>query len=202
MDASALPSAASLADISARLARILNALLYLVGNNVYRHPFLHTIILPFWRRIARDTGRLQRLLARLADGKLPATRHGKPRGPRKTTYSKPELPTEPGWLLKHLTWHAAGLGSQLEYLLAQPEAAPLLEIPAFARIVNPFRRMLGNRRPAPRPPRPKRAPPAQEPRPAKPIPAHYRARLARIPARHRPVVEAALRRLLPDPAPD
>ena len=202
MDVAALPSAASLADISARLARILDSLLYLVGNNVYRVPFLHTIILPFWSRIGRDTRRLQRLLARLAAGKLPRPRHCKPRGPRTTPARKPVLPTAPGWLLKHLGWEAAGFGSQIEHLLRSPEAAPLLEIPAFARIINPYRRMLGMRRPAPRPPKPKRERPPQEPRPTKAIPASYRKRLARLPDRHRQTVERALRRLLPDPAPD
>src|SRR5690348_15536876 len=205
MNAAALPSAASLADLSGRLEQLLAALLKVVGNRSYLVPGLQEPVVPFRKRIARDTRRLQRLLARLAAGKLPTSRQCKPRGPRKAPYRKPVLPTARGWLGQAGGYDARGIGSQLEYLLSEPDAAALLAIPAFARIINPFRHMLGNppRPPKPpAPPKPERERPAQDRRPTTALPAAYRKRLARIPARHRPVVERALRRLLPDPAPD
>ena len=75
----------------------------------------------------------------------------------------PVLPTGRGWLVRVLGHEAAACASQLEHLLADPEAVRLLaQAPGAYRILNPLRRLLGIGPFAPRqrPTRPQPAPPA------------------------------------------
>ena len=54
------------------------------------------------------------------------------------------LPSGRGWLVRALGYEAAGYGSQLAALLAEPELQALLTtVPAAGRILRPLCRMLG-----------------------------------------------------------
>ena len=152
-------------DYARRFGLIIAGLRAVVASGLLRHPILSLIILPLYKRLGRATRRFDRLMARIAAGRLPQ--------PRKHTHSgktiaKPAIPTHHGWLVRALGHHGAAYGSQLQYLLAEPGMAELLAVcPAAARIFRPLCRMLGQPDPAPRPPRPRppRAVPPRDPTP-------------------------------------
>jgi hypothetical protein len=117
-----------------------------------------------WRRLRRIATRATNVAARLAAGApLPAIR-SRPKSPRPARPPPLRLPGSHAWLVR-LIPATAGYGSQLQYLLADPDMAPLLASPSLRRMLNPLCRMLGiPKPPAPRPP-PSPNPAAAAPRP-------------------------------------
>jgi len=88
------------------------------------------------------------LVARLAAGTLPAERPAAPR-PLRTRPARVapadalRLPRGYYWLIRLLPYEAAGYGSQLQALLAEPEMAALLAAaPQAGRILRPLCRLL------------------------------------------------------------
>ena len=183
---------ASLPYLARQLGIILTTLAAVVARRFLREPRLATLTVPLWNCINRTAYRFRRLTVRLAAGPLP-----KPRA-RKPGHGGPHphiLPTGRGWLIRTLGWEAAGCGSQLEFLLAEPAAVEFLAlVPGARRILSPIGRMLGLAAFAPKPrvrkprrkPRP-RKPRARAPRaPAKPLPTY----LVRVPSAHWPWLPA------------
>ena len=171
MHAQPLPATPNLAPSfgGTSLSGILRTLAALIARRFLHHPLHAALTIPLWQHLTRAALRLDRLLARLAAGKLPPPR------PRASNRSGPRhrsvFPTTPGWLIRALGAEAAIYAAQLEALLAAPEAADLLACTAARRTLAPIRRMLGLA-PA-RPRRPAAAAPArQPPPPPDPIPPH------------------------------
>ena len=75
---------------------------------------------------------------------VPAVRQVRAARVVKARVVKVRLPSGRGWLVRALGYEAAGYGSQLAALLAEPELqALLLAAPAAGRILRPLCRMLG-----------------------------------------------------------
>ena len=145
-------------DFAHRLGIILAALAALIARRFLREPRLAALIVPLWSRLQRAARRFERLMARLAAGKLRKPHRSGPSGPHATA-----LPAGRGWLIRALGPEAAPYATQLETLLAEPAAAGLLAaIPAARRIVHPIARLLAIGAFAPRP-RPAPAPAAASP---------------------------------------
>jgi len=175
MSAAPLPIPASrlAPDLARRVGLILAALAALLARRFLREPRLVALIVPLWTRLNRSAGRFERLMARLAAGKLPRPRRPGRSGPHRRGAT---LPSGRGWLVRALGHEAAGCASQLEHLLAEPGVADLLAAaPAAQRILNPLRHMLGvgpaPRRRASHHPASMRRP--REPRPLPPRPFAY-----------------------------
>ena len=155
------PDFATASDFSRKLGLVLRPLSALVAAR-FRVPGMAALVGPLCHRINRALHRVQRLMTLFATGQWTPPR---PRRPHQGGPHKPRvLPTGRSWLIAILGWEAAGYASQLETLLAEPEAVALLaRIPAAARILAPIRHMLSlaphRRRPAPLvPPPPKYQP--------------------------------------------
>ncbi len=155
------------ADLSDRFAAILEGLYHSTARTV-RDPVSGLLILLICGRLRRITARFASLAARYAAGTLrpprpPQTRTNGPYPPP----PRDKLPRGYAWLIR-LVPGAANFGSQLTYLLSQPEmAAMIAEVPQMARLLRPLCRALAAHPtpklpPAPqrtRPPRPKREKP-------------------------------------------
>jgi hypothetical protein len=133
------PVSAYAPEFARRLGIIFRMLAAIVARRLAREPRFIALVVPLWRRINRATRRFERLMVSLAAGRLPKPSrfgHGGPRQPN-------PLPRGRGWLVRVLGHEAAGCASQLQALLAEPEAAGLLAlVPAAARIIRPLGRML------------------------------------------------------------
>ena len=141
------PLAAFAADFSRRFGLILAALAALVARRFLRQPRLVTLIVPLWNRLNRAARRCERLMARLAVGRLPRPHRPGRGGP----YRRATLPGGRGWLVRALGPEAAAYATQLESLLAEPAAAELLALaPSAGRILRPIAHMLGVGAVAPR----------------------------------------------------
>jgi hypothetical protein len=143
----------SVPDFVHRLATILLALAALVARRFLRDPFRAPLIVPLWKHLTRAARRLDRAFARLATSLPSRPRAAKPHS---GLHSKPALPTRRGWLVAALGPEAAACASQIESLLAEPEAADALARSLAARrTLAPIRRMLGFVAPRRRQPRPR-----------------------------------------------
>ena len=171
------PVQASLPYLARQLGILLLNLAAIVGRRFLHEPRLFRLSIPLCARINHALRRFERLTVRLAAGPLP-----KPRT-RKSGRGGPHLsvlPTGHGWLVRALGWEAAGCGSQLESLLAEPAAVEFLAlVPAARRILSPIGRMLGLAAFAPKPR-------TRKPRPPKPRTRKPRARIPRAAARRSP----------------
>ena len=190
--APACPSPDSVREVAARLDSILGSLLLLIAAQ-FRRLGLHTA--PLWTRISRARQRLARLFTRLAErlaeGHLPrphTPRPGRPGGPKPVP-----LPQGYAWVVRIIGYHAAGYGSQLQFLLAEPAMQQAIAAaPSAARTLRPICRMLGiDLPPSLRPARPAAvgdatAPPGEPPNPPprapQPRPARPRFSLRPEPA--------------------
>ncbi len=153
-------------DPADRLALIIDGLCRSVAARIAGRRLAGPLIILIWtrlRRIGRDFAglaariRAGRTVRRSATGRRPARPRG-PRGPRR-------LPQGFAWLLPLVPEAAAGYGSQLRHLLAEPEMAALIAAaPQARRILRPLCRMLGVRLPPG--PAPKDAAPAAPDPPA------------------------------------
>jgi hypothetical protein len=140
-----------------------------------------------WRRVFTMRHRLEALLTRIAAGWLPrprpaATRRAAATEPSPAAPDADATPPRPHvgpppvarWprgracLIRVVGYQAAGFGSQLEHLLADPAIAEIVaNVPSFGRMLRPLCRVLGIAPPVlgfppPLPPRP--AKPARQPR--------------------------------------
>lgn len=126
-------------DLAQRLAAILLGLAGLVAWRFLKNPRLVGIIVPLWRRLTRIAGRFERVVVRPA--KVRTARTGRGPGGKAVAVS---LPSGRGWLVRELGWEAAGFGSQLAHLLAEPEMQALIAtVPGVGRILRPVCRILG-----------------------------------------------------------
>ena len=126
------------------------------------------LVILIWSRLRRIAAQIIALAARIEAGRhrcYPARRPPRrPAAPRR--HVRPALPHGFAWLLPLVPWAAAGYGSQLRHLLAEPEFAALVDAaPQMRRLLRPLCRML-----AVPLPRPRAAEPAPPP-PAHPAPA-------------------------------
>ena len=142
-----LPIQAYAPELARRFSLIMAALSALVVRRLNGDPRFTTFFLSLWNRINRAGPRLQRLLARLAAGKL-----APPRAPSASTPARrggphrpaDVIPTRNGWLIRIIGYEAAGLACQLEALLAEAQAIELLALaPTAKRILNPIKRLVG-----------------------------------------------------------
>jgi hypothetical protein len=131
-----------------------------------------------WTRLAHLRGRVARLAERLAAGKEPGVprRRPTPDGTawQRTPAHPPQLllPRNGGWMLR-LVPDAVATGSQLQFLLADPEMVALAEAaPQLGRLLRPLCRGLGVVMPGylKPPPRPRAARPPAERKPRAPRP--------------------------------
>ena len=182
-------------DFAHRFGLIMAALAALVASRFLRQARLVPLIIPLWNRITRAARRLERLMARIAAGKLPqpgaptsaspgaptsaspraaaaaATPDAPAKAPRRGGPHSNVLPRGIFWLIGVLGYEAAGLASQLEALLAEAAAVELLAaVPAVGRITRPMKRLLAIGARQPRPARPKPAPKAKAKEPPEFIP--------------------------------
>ena len=189
-------------NLTPGLGVLLRNLAALIARRFLHHPLHAALTIPLWQHFTRAALRLDRLLARLAAGKLPPPR------PRANNRSGPhhrsKFPTTSGWLIRALGAEAAIYAAQIEALLADPEAADLLACTAVRRTLAPIRRMLGIAPARPRRPvaaasvPPHEAPPRPAPIPPHPIPRP--AAQAPAPPLVAPAAPAALRLIRPHPS--
>jgi hypothetical protein len=147
---SASPTLPLAPDFARRLGAILLGLAALVARSFLRDPFRAPLILPLWTHLTRAARRLNRAFTRLAAALPTPPRRSRASGPHR----RPAFPTRRGWLAAALGPEAAAYATQIESLLAEPEAADALARSLAARrTLAPIRRMLGLTPPRPRRPR-------------------------------------------------
>ena len=153
-----------------RFAGVIDLLCRAVAARGGRDGLAGPLVVLIWSRLRRMAGRFARLAARTGAGVPPAAsrrpatpRPARPPPPRlppprlpPPRLPPPRLPRGFAWLVRLVPATASG-GSQLQYLLAEPEMAALLAAaPQAGRILRPLCRMLGVRPPPallkPRPP--------------------------------------------------
>ena len=180
---------------SAHLDSILGPLLLLIAA---KFRYLGRFTLPLWTRVSRARFRLARLLANLAAGRLP--RPSTPRPGRKGGPPAPYSPHGNLWLIRILGYHAAGYGSQLQFLLNDPQFQATLAAapPSLGRTLRPICRLLGVSLPKPlRPPPRQPTPPiVRAPRIRRERPPSKRALRAAIPP-HQPLAPQRRPRPMP-----
>ncbi len=155
-------------DLSDRFTAILESL-YRATAAALRVPLPGPLILLICARLRRIEARFAALAARYAAGTLRPLRT--PTTEPRTTGSHPPPPKDPlprgyAWLIR-LVPGAANFGTQLQYLLSQPEMAEMIAaVPRMATLIRPLCRALAAE-PTPKlPPDPPRArPPRQTPDP-------------------------------------
>ncbi len=136
---SSLPATAP--ELVRRFGAILMALAAVVARRFYRDPKLMALTLPLWSWLSRSVQRFGRTITRKS-----VVRAACPARVRVRAVCVPRvrLPSRRGWLVGVLGYEAAGYGSQLEHLLAEPDMQALVAaLPGLARIVRPLQRMLG-----------------------------------------------------------
>ena len=184
------PTPLRASDFARRLGAILLALAALVAHGLLRDPFRAPLIVPLCTLLSRAIRRLDGAFARFAAGIAPRPRaaapdDASPRAARPRV--KSVLPTRRCWLTVALGSQAAAYATQIEFLLAEPEAAEALAGSLAARrILAPIRHMLGVVAPRPRRPRvrvrPQPAPPP--PAPPRPIPPAWMREYELPPSAH------------------
>jgi hypothetical protein len=154
-------------DLSDRFAAILEGLYQATARTV-RDPLSGLVILLICARLRRITRRFASLAARYAAGTLrplrtPAT---EPHAPGlHPPPPRDKLPRGYAWLIR-LVPGAANFGTQLQYLLSQPEmAAMIAAVPRMATLIRPLCRALAAHPTPPLPPDPPRTRPPKQPKP-------------------------------------
>jgi hypothetical protein len=157
------------ADVVHRFGLSIAGLLKLVFHAFFRHPNPPMSGQDLYNYISRTRIRFERLLARLAAGIHPRRRTPEPprsAEPSPRAIPRFRLPRRNAWLRGFLGYYVSGYGSQIAFLLDEPETAALIAAsPQAQRLLRPFFRMFGIA-PACIPPLPKRP---RKPRP-KPTP--------------------------------
>ena len=143
---SAVSPAARFRDVAPelvqRLGWIVAGLAAVVARRFLKEPKFFALIIPLWSWLGRSGRRFGRV--KVQPVAVPAVvRAVMPRVARARVV-KVRLPSGRGWLVRALGYEAAGYGSQLAALLAEPELqALLLAAPTAGRILRPLCRMLG-----------------------------------------------------------
>jgi hypothetical protein len=145
----------------ARFALIMDGLKRAVAEKIADYPWTGPMVVYVWNRLHRINAIFQALAALIAAGKLPPERVCRPRAPRVPSAAParpdPDAPI-PVWKLfpYRFAWlcgavpslarrfGAAQFGSQLQYLLTDPEMMGLLAAsPRMRRTLRPLLWMLG-----------------------------------------------------------
>ena len=133
----ALPDCAP--DLARRLGVIMLAVATLVARRFLKEPRLVGMIVPIWRWLTHAARRFERALVQVE-----RVRTARPRGETGARVPGLRQPTRHGWLVHELGWEAAGCGSHLAHLLAEPEMQALIAaVPGVGRVLRPLCRMLG-----------------------------------------------------------
>ncbi|MBV8524762.1 MAG: hypothetical protein JOY71_22035 [Acetobacteraceae bacterium] len=142
----------SLAGLSDRLALIVAGLREVLAAHMARDRSAVAVLFLAWTRLGRLASRFEALVRAVRAGRLPSG--PSPRVQAAADFGLPRLEGLPqpfrlpggfGWLIR-LVPGAAVYGSQVQYLLADPEMAALLaSAPQAGRILRPLCRMLGVR---------------------------------------------------------
>jgi hypothetical protein len=148
--------ATSPASPAERLAGLIDGLCAAVAAHGPRGLLTVPLLLLLWSRLRRMAGRARRLATRMASGEPLSTprRARTPRSAPSRPYNR--LPRGVLWLVRVVPATASGAAG-LQFLLTDPEMAPLIAAPSFRRILNPLCRMLGVPPPPP-PPSPPQPP--------------------------------------------
>ena len=144
------PLRAPALGLAAGLRLILTGHAALVAARLQRNRRTLPHASPIWTLLNRTIRRFARLMDLLASGRaLPAPRCHPSRAPMPGEPAIPVLPRKkpvprtPGWLIAAIPCEAACFQSQLETLLAQPQAQAILSAnPAILRVLAPVRRLL------------------------------------------------------------
>ena len=122
-----------------RLGLIVGGLAAVIARRFLRDPKFGALVAPLWSWLNRTVQRFGRARPPVA------TRRQVVRtAPPRDAQARLRLPQGRGWLVQALGWEAAGYGSQLQALLAEPEMQALLDaVPAVGRALRPLGRMLG-----------------------------------------------------------
>ena len=162
-------------DLSDRFAVIIESL-YRATARTVRDPMVAPLILLICARLRRITARFAALAARYAAGTLRPARPPQARTadpdppPPRDPPPRDKLPRGYAWLIR-LVPGAASYGSQLQYLLSQPEmAAMIAAVPRMATLLRPLCRALAAEPTPPLPPSPQRTRPPRPPREKQPRP--------------------------------
>jgi hypothetical protein len=130
-----------------RFAIILAGLRQVVAAQSISKRMADELIRLLWDRLGRLGQRFAKVVAQLEAGTLrpPAPPRERPAGARPERPSPAlRLPNGFAWLVRIAGWEAAGRGSQLQYLLRDPEMAALIAAaPQLVRLLRPLCRMLG-----------------------------------------------------------
>ena len=141
---SAVPPVSRFADVAPelvqRLGWIVAGVAALVARRFLREPKFFALIIPLWSWLGRSARRFARVRVDVVRA-VPVVRTKRISVARRAGV---RLPSGRGWLVRALGWEAAGFGSQLQALLAEPDLQALLTAaPAAGRILRPLCRMLG-----------------------------------------------------------
>ena len=130
-------------ELVQRLGWIVAGLAAVVARRFLKEPRFFALIIPLWGWLGRCGRRFGRVKIGPVAVRPVLARAAMPRV-AKMRGVKVRLPSGRGWLVRALGYEAAGYGSQLAALLAEPELqALLLAAPAAGRILRPLCRMLG-----------------------------------------------------------
>lgn len=140
MPALAAPVATGLSN---RMALILQDLCRAVAARGAGNRALAPLMVLLWSRLRRMAARFDALVAHVRAGRLPAASRARRAATRAAAVPPPQrLPRGFAWLVR-LMPEAAGYGSQLQHLLADPDMPALLAAePRLGRILRPLCRML------------------------------------------------------------
>jgi hypothetical protein len=158
-------------DVVRRFGISIAGLLKFVFHAFFCHPNPPISGQDLYNYLSRTSRRFERLLARLAAGVQPRRRtHETPPSaePKPRANPRLRLPRRNAWLRTALGYYVSGYGSQIAFLLDEPETAALIAgSPQAHRLLRPFFRMFGIA-PAcipPLPKRPRKPRPKPEPKP-------------------------------------
>ena len=127
--------------LALRLGLVLAGVVALVARRFLRMPRLMGFTILLCARLGRAARRFERAMTRPARAR-PARAQAQRAGSDRARAIV--LPQGQGWLVRALGYEAAGLGSQMSALLAEPEMqAVIARLPAAGRILRPICRMLG-----------------------------------------------------------
>ena len=126
-----------------RLGLIVAGLAALIARRFLRDPKFGALVGPLWSWLNRSVQRFGRARS-VAVPMLPLAARARAPMVGVDRAARVRFPAGRGWLVKALGWEAAGYGSQLQTLLAEPEMVALLAaLPAVGRVLRPLGRMLG-----------------------------------------------------------
>jgi hypothetical protein len=153
------PVEASLPRIAGQFALIMANLITLVAARLRGNPRLIALNIPVWTWLTHAAARFARHMVRIAANRPARRRRSQPTDPdqARPDQTKPErpqpdaerpapfrFPTTHAWLIHAIGFEAAGYGSQLTHLFAEPGVPEFLDAhPELRRLLRPIGRALG-----------------------------------------------------------